>query len=192
MKKVWLIAFALLLMTTVCAVAEELYFNNPKLVSFFAAFNEIADVPVANEDVSRGNIRGKYYISRENVEWTMYAYLDRNSSVPGVLIDYSAEAKNDLEMYEYFRNIVLALRPGITEEEIKKAWEYAKEVAEMDILDQLALDDEWGEYPTEIDQLAVSYFSLKKRDRGTYSYRIKIHDCVYLIDEEKIEWGEYR
>lgn len=191
MKKIWLITIVLLMTMTVGTVAEEHYFSNPKLASFFVAYNEIADVPVANEDVSRGNISGQYHIYRQNEEWTIYAYLDKNSSVPGVLINYSSENKEDGEMYECFKSIIFAMRPGISEEEIKKAWEYAKEISEMGILDQYELEDEWGEYPTEIDQLAVSYFSYKKGDKDTYSYRIKIHDYTYLVEEETAGWRWY-
>ena len=75
------------------------------------------------------------------------------------------------------------------EEEIRKAWKYAKEISEMDTLDQRALADEWGEYLTEIDQLAVSYFSYKERAKDAYSYIIKIHDYTYLIEEETVGWG---
>ena len=187
---VWALSpFAILMLVIVLffsvASAEETpFFVNSKFASFLSSYNAIAKNKISNNELYEGNVDGKYAICRDDVEWTVYAYEHKRASLQGIHITISAKAKNDAILYDYFKDILRTLKPEIHDEEIKKIWDYAKSVAAMEFIDRLYLDNDQGLFPTEIDRLAVSYFSLINRSTGLYTFHVTIHDETYQADEQ--------
>lgn len=159
-------------------MAETILFDNLKLSQFISMYNSKTDMPISENIIEKGNVQGKFHIYQENSEWTIYAYLEKHSSIPGISISVTTKEEN---LSTYFTTILSSLRDDLSKEEITDIWEYTKSLEDMDFMEKLELENEWRDYPTTIEGLSVNFSKLWAGNK----YTISIHDQTYMLQMEE-------
>ena len=114
---------------------KEVLFGSDEVVNgFLIAYNSAAEIPVPAEEVERGNIKTKALVYMDDLSFEII-------HAPEFLsVSFGADPENEeTQLRAIFRDVIAAVRPEISEEDVGAAWEEIHETGYM--VENYTLDD---------------------------------------------------
>ena len=104
---------------------KEVLFGSDEVVNgFLIAYNSAAEIPIPAEEVERGNIKTKALVYIDDLYFEIIHVEGFSGDNPYISLMFGVAPENErTKLLAVFRDVIAAVRPEITAEDVGAAWE---------------------------------------------------------------------